>query len=124
MPTRRLLTLAAKFPIPVFHMFAYVSTDILGNFGAPVDRYMPIELDYLRYPWVGDLTKMTDELGFVPQYTAEEALREFAGVQRMKRYAPDSADLTFDEERLRDTIERRRRSRERAAVDSTEQTEA
>jgi hypothetical protein len=51
-------------------------------------------------------------LGFIPQYTAEEALREFAGEQRVRQYAPEAAALAYDEERLRDTIERRRRSRE------------
>jgi UDP-glucose 4-epimerase len=115
------MTLAGKMPIPVFHPFAYLGADMMGNLGAPVGRFVPMELDYLRYPWVGDLTKMREELGFVPHYTAEEALREFAGEQRMRRYKPDLADLTFDEERLRDTIERRRRMREREAADRPDQ---
>jgi hypothetical protein len=55
---------------------------------------------------------MREELGFSPQYTMEEALREFAGEQRLRRYMPESAALAYDEERLRDTIERRRRARE------------
>jgi hypothetical protein len=74
---------------------------------------MPIELDYIRYPWVADLAKMREELGFSPRYTAEEALREFAGQQRLRRYAPESSTLAYDEERLRDTIERRRRAKAR-----------
>lgn len=122
-PSRRLMTLAAKMPVPVFHVFAYLGSDIMGSFGAPVGRYAPIEWDYLRYPWVGDLTKMREELGFVPRYTAEEALREFAGEQRMRRYAPASVDLAYDEERLRDTIERRRRAKEREAARTAEQVE-
>ena len=89
MPLRRLMTLAAKIPIPVFHPLAYIGADMLGSFGAPVGRYMPIEAEYLRYPWVGDLSKMRAELGFDPVYTAEEALREFAGEQRMRRYVPE-----------------------------------
>lgn len=119
MPLRRLLTLAAKFPVPVFHPLAYLGAEVIGGLGMQTDRYMPIEPDYLRYPWVGDLKKMRTELNFVPDYTAEEALREFAGEQRMRRYQPESAELSYDEERLRDTIERRRRARERETTDAT-----
>ena len=120
MPLRRMLGLAAKFPFPVLHPFAYLGTDVLTSVGVPASRYFPMELDYLRYPWVGDVEKMKNEFGFVPRYTAEEALREFAGEQRVKRYAPDAAALAYDEERLRDTIERRRRERKRQEPNEAE----
>jgi len=70
---------------------------------------------------VGDLEKMRTEMNFVPRYTAEEALREFAGQQRVRRYMPESVSLAFDEERLRDTIERRRRAK--SANDGRDPTE-
>jgi UDP-glucose 4-epimerase len=107
-----LVSLASKVPIPVFHLFAYWGADLMGMTGVSAGRHWPIEIDYLRYPWVGDLTKMREDLGFVPSYTADEALREFAGEQRLRRYMTESAALAYDEERLRDTIERRNRSRE------------
>ncbi|OGO36291.1 MAG: hypothetical protein A2W35_18020 [Chloroflexi bacterium RBG_16_57_11] len=112
LPLSRLVALASKLPIPVFHLFAYLGADVMGMAGVSAGRHWPIEIDYLRYPWVGDLTKMREDLGFVPSYTAEEALREFAGEQRLRRYMPESAALAYDEERLRDTIERRNRARE------------
>jgi UDP-glucose 4-epimerase len=112
LPLSRLMALAAKAPLAVFHLFGYWGMNLMNTFGLPAGKYWPIEPDYLRYPWVGDLAKMRDELGFVPQYTAEEALREFAGEQRLRRYMPDSKAMVYDEERLRDTIERRRRARE------------
>jgi UDP-glucose 4-epimerase len=112
LPLSRLVALAAKVPIPVFHPFAYWGSDLMGMAGVSAGRHWPIEIDYLRYSWVGDLAKMREDLGFVPHYTAEEALREFAGEQRLQRYMPESAALAYDEERLRDTIERRKRSRE------------
>jgi UDP-glucose 4-epimerase len=112
LPLSRLMALASKLPVPIFHLFAYWGSDLLGMAGGQSGRQWPIEIDYLRYSWVGDLTKMRNELGFVPQYTAEEALREFAGEQRLRRYMPESAVLAYDEERLRDTLERRRRARE------------
>jgi UDP-glucose 4-epimerase len=112
LPLSRLVALASKMPIPVFHLFAYWGADLMGLTGMAAGRHWPIEIDYLRFPWVGDLTKMREDLGFVPGYTAEEALREFAGEQRLRRYMPESAALAYDEQRLRDTIERRTRARE------------
>ncbi len=112
LPLSRLVALAAKIPIPVFHLFAYWGAGLVNATGFSAGRYWPIEMDYLRYPWVGDLSRMREALGFVPQYTAEEALREFAGEQRLRRYMPESAAMAYDEERLHDTLERRRRARE------------
>lgn len=111
MPLTRIMSLAGKVPLPVFHLLAYWGAEVLGSVGGRLSRHMPIELDYIRYPWVSDLTKMRTELGFVPEYTAEEALREFAGHQRIRQYMSEPASLAYDGERLRDTIERRRRAR-------------
>jgi UDP-glucose 4-epimerase len=106
MPLWRLMGLAGKIAVPVFHPLAYLSVSLFGP------RTAPIDIDYLRYPCVADLHKMRHELKFVPQYTADEALREFAAQQRLRSYLPESAVRAYDEERLRDTLERRRRARE------------
>ncbi len=111
LPLRRLIGLAGKFPLPILHPLAYGGVSVLGSSGLKLDRHFPIEPDCVRYPWTGDLSKMRDELGFVPLYTAPQALREFAGRQRTHRYLPDKAALSCDEERLGDTIKRRRRAR-------------
>jgi UDP-glucose 4-epimerase len=108
LPLWKLMGLAGKLTAPVFHPIAYLSVQLLGP------RYAPIDLDYLRYPCVGDLDKMQRGLQFVPQYTAEEALREFASQQRLRKYMPESMTRAYDEERLRDTLARRRRTREQA----------
>jgi UDP-glucose 4-epimerase len=115
MPLWKLMALAGKPPIPVLHLLVYWGTQILGETGLRVTRYAPIELDYIRYTWVADLARMREQLGFAPHYTAVEALREFAGRQRMRRYLPESVTLAYDEERLRATLERRRRLREQYA---------
>lgn len=122
MPLTKLMALAGKLPVPVFHLFAYWGTSLLGGGGLRATRYVPIELDYIRYPWVGDLRRMREELAFTPRYTAEEALRELAGKQRVRRYLPEKAVLIYDEERLRDTIERRRRLRQQQAEKPSEPT--
>jgi UDP-glucose 4-epimerase len=115
LPLTKLMGLAGKIPIPIFHLFVYWGATMLGSSGLRMTRYVPIELDYIRFPWVADLRKMREELCFTPRYTAEEALREFAGQQRLRSYAPESAALAYDEERLRDTIDRRNRMRARQA---------
>ena len=116
LPLSRLMALGGK-PIaaPVFHLAAYWGNPLLGAVGMPVGRVWPIELDYLRYPWVGDLCKMREDLDFTPAYSAVSALREFTARRRLAHYTSDGGKSAQDEELLRDTIERRRRSRERAA---------
>ncbi len=110
MPLWKLMGLAGKLPFPVLHPIAYLSVSMLGP------RNAPIELDYLRYPCVGDLTRMESELGFTPQYSADETLREFASQNRLRQYMPASLTRQQEEQRLRETIERRRRLRERAEI--------
>lgn len=110
LPLLRLMSLAGKLPLPVFHLFAYWGRDLSNMSGVAIANYFPIELDYIRYPWVGDLAKMREEMGFMPHYTSEEALREFAGYQRTSIYKRDTTNMEYDVERLRDTIERRKRT--------------
>jgi UDP-glucose 4-epimerase len=108
-PLAKLLALAGRNSMPVFHWFAYWSNPLLH-------ANWPVEPDYLRYPWVADLTKMREEMGFIPQYTAEEALREFASQQRLGKYKPEEPVSAKDEELLRDIMERRRRMKEQQAA--------
>jgi UDP-glucose 4-epimerase len=72
MPLSRLLRLARKIPLPVFHPLAYLGQK--GRSASRQARRVPIEWDYLRYPWLGDLAKMREEMGFLPRYEAAEAL--------------------------------------------------
>jgi UDP-glucose 4-epimerase len=123
LPLSRLTALAAKPPLPVFHLWAYWGKGLMKSVGLRAGHYFPIELDYIRYPWVVDLVKMRGELRFMPHYTAEEALREFAGDQRLRRYTPEASSLVYDEERLRDTIERRRREKEFSAKQAAAKVE-
>lgn len=112
LPLSRVLGMAGKVGIPIFHLAAYWGNPLLGGMGVPVRRVWPIAPDYLRFPWVGDLTRMQVELGFIPHYTATEALREFAGRERLKKYPATASSLGQDENRLRETLERRKRARQ------------
>jgi UDP-glucose 4-epimerase len=114
-PLNKVRGLAGKIPISVLHPFAYWGGKLLGKAGLGSEYYMPLEPDYLRYPWVGDLARMREELDYEPRYTAEETLREFAERNRLIRYQSGSVSLAHEEERLHDVIERRRRAREEQA---------
>ena len=115
MPLSRILRLARRVPLPLFHPLAYRGLDLLQGTSLHPLRFVPLEWDYLRYPWVADLSRMRDELGFAPIYTAAESLREFAGEQREEASDEGGAKVD-DEQRLRDIIARRQRMREREAT--------
>jgi UDP-glucose 4-epimerase len=110
MPLSRIIALSGKPYLPIVHCLAHWGAGLLGSVGAKLDNYLPIDPDYLRYSWIGDLDKMREELNFVPRYTAEQILSEFATRIHSK---PNSGALAADELRLHATIERRRRARDR-----------
>ncbi len=108
LPLSKLMALAGKLAPPVVHLAAYWSNPVLSSMGLPVGRLWPLPLDYLRYPWVGDLNKMRYVLNFVPRYSATDALKDFAGRQRLRQFAGASAGPANDTTHLRETLERRR----------------
>jgi UDP-glucose 4-epimerase len=107
MPLWKTLGLAAKIPVPVLHPLAYWTVSL----GGP--RLAPLPLDYLRYPCMGDMRRMREVLQFTPQYTPEETVREFSSQQRVRKLLRKKNADALDEDRLRDTIRRRRRMRAR-----------
>ncbi len=112
-PLSRILRLVRRIPVPIFHPLAYGGLKLLSGTSLQPLHYVPIEWDYLRYSWVADLGRMHDELGFDPLYSAAESLREFSG-EKQREEGGDRGTTPADEElRLQDTIERRRRMRER-----------
>jgi UDP-glucose 4-epimerase len=109
MPLSKITGLAGKMRIPIFHLFAYWGYSMMGGSGLRLSKRVPIELDYIRYRWVGDLEKMREVLHFSPSFTAEDALREFAEQNRVKQYVPDAITKAYDVDRLKSIIERRQR---------------
>jgi UDP-glucose 4-epimerase len=105
MPLYKLAGLAGKFPLPVLHPVAYLGEAFLGP------QFTPLDFDYFRYPCVGDLQRMREELEFQPTITAEEAVREFATQHKEKAAALGLTPLEAEEERLRAIIERRKHIR-------------
>ena len=114
MPLSRILRLARRFPAHIFHPFAYNSLKWLRGSHLRPENIVPIEWDYLRYPWVADLSQMVEHLDYSPSYRAEEALREFAGERLINEAKENEINLPYDEARLRDILASRRQARERA----------
>jgi len=111
MPLNRLRSLAGKRRVALAHPLAYWGARALGASGHGLQRYAPVPLDDIRYPWVGDLGRMRDDLGFEPVLGAEEALRDFAARHRGGPYPSEPVWLSRDEERLRGIIDVRRQAR-------------
>jgi UDP-glucose 4-epimerase len=84
-PLLRLLRLAHNIELPILHPLAYWGSAVLRGTPFKPEAYFPLDLDYLRYRWVGDTRKMQESFGFVPQYTAVDSLTEFV---RLKKGQP------------------------------------
>ena len=124
LPLNKIRGLAGKRRISIPHLLAYWGQDMLTRTGRRAHDSMPLEPDYLRYPWVADLRRMREELGFSPRYYAEDALREFAERQHASALQAGPFSMARDEERLRDLIERRQQARTRSAAPCTAMQEA
>lgn len=69
-PLAKLLHAAGVTPVPVLHPIAYAASRVT-QLGSAVRQAQPLDWDYLRYPVVGDLTKMSTEFGFTPSYDTD-----------------------------------------------------
>jgi UDP-glucose 4-epimerase len=119
-PLNKMRGLAGKPSLAIPHLLAYWSQKLPASPGHRGNDALPIEPDYLRYPWVADLRRMREELGFVPRYNAEDTLREFAERQHAAPLELGPIGMARDEEHLRDLIEQRRQARTKRAEDGGE----
>ena len=78
MPLSKIVGLAGRMRLPVFHLFAYWGSSLIGSSGLRLSRHTPIELDYIRYRWVADLEKMREIFQFEPSISAEDAISDFS----------------------------------------------
>ena len=79
MPLLRIFRLLGKLPIPVFQPVIFSRNQAFeGKLGRRTQS-QPVDWDYLRYSCVADLEKMREDLSFFPEYSAEDAIRDFLG---------------------------------------------
>jgi UDP-glucose 4-epimerase len=118
LPLSKMRGLVGKLPFSVFHLWANWSIPLLSTARINVERCLPIEPEYLRYPWVGDLARMKQKLDFAPRYTAVETLREFAAQLRLGHYRTGPTSLAQDADHMREVIERRGRTQAQSPPDT------
>ena len=124
MPLTKVMGLAGQLRVPVFHLFAYWGYGAMGGKGLRLSQHVPIELDYIRYRWVGDLQRMREILNFEPTHMAEETLRQFAEQRKAKSYIPEVITRAYDKDRLREIIERRHKQDQSIEVDEDLEVES
>jgi UDP-glucose 4-epimerase len=106
LPLLRILAIAGRVPCPVLHPFAYRGRTWFGS--RRLRLRAAFEPDYLRFRWVADIEKMKDELGFLPVHSADEAVASLSAKMRTSQYGR-SVDSAYDEAKLEQEIEQRRR---------------
>jgi UDP-glucose 4-epimerase len=121
LPLSKIRGLAGKPSFAILHLFAYWGVGRWRTVDQRLQHYLPMEPDYLRFPWVGDLRRMRKKLGFEPHYTAEETLREFAEQFRGDRLLVGPVSMAHEEERLSGVIEERRQARQQQAATGSEE---
>jgi UDP-glucose 4-epimerase len=84
LPLSTLLRLANKsrraLPHPLFYRLGHLPE--LWSAGDPPAGFY----DYLRFSWLVDTTRATEDLGFVPEYTTKEAWLSLVVDRRMRSY--------------------------------------
>lgn len=116
----QLLGIVGKVPLPVVHLFLHWGVDLTKALNPSLLSVAPLEPAFLRFACVADTTRMRDELGFAPQYTAREAVNAFAAVLRTRRYAGLGATTYALRDQLEEVIDMRRRLNRRADLDSSD----
>lgn len=96
--------------LPIFHLLVYWGWPLLA--GLPRSRdllaWFPLEPDYLRFPWIGDLVRMRSELGFSPQWSAGQAVDRYVEALRVQRYRPPAEAQPYAGDRLAAVLAERR----------------
>jgi UDP-glucose 4-epimerase len=79
LPLSTLLAMAGTPRLPVPHLWSFPLAKVLWM--TQVLDVPPVYLNFLRYLCVVDTERVRSEMGFVPRYTIQDIIREFAGTQ-------------------------------------------
>ncbi|RME55617.1 MAG: NAD-dependent epimerase/dehydratase family protein [Deltaproteobacteria bacterium] len=83
LPLSAILRVAGNLRLPLRYRSAVRFTDLLW-----LSQLAPApspHLNYLRYPWVADVTAAEERLGFTPHHTTAETIEHYARGLRLKR---------------------------------------
>lgn len=101
--------LFGKPVLPVAHLLAYWGSSVLATMqsGRQALAWLPIEPDYLRYPWMGSLDRMWTELGFAPRLDARQALERTVQAWRVRPFLTSTESQRYAGDRLGDIVAER-----------------
>jgi UDP-glucose 4-epimerase len=105
--------------VPIWHLLTYWGSTVLAATpgGRRALAWLPIEPDYLRYPWTGSLARMWTELSFEPRLDARQAIERTMQAWRIQPFVNTAEHRRFADDHL-DTILAERRTRNRPAGDA------
>jgi UDP-glucose 4-epimerase len=83
LPLSYITRLMGKINIPLIYSFAYLLFYILR--AGRIAPFPPQHIDYIRFTFVADGTKVKEQLGFIPKYSTKEVVEEFAGYVKLKK---------------------------------------
>lgn len=108
--------LAGKPVLPVLHLLTYWGSSALAT--TPAGRralgWLPIEPDFLRYPWTGSLSRMWNELGFTPRLDARQAIERTVQAWRVLPFERSAEDRRFVDDQLDAVVVERRDAHSRS----------
>jgi len=73
---------AGKHPLPLPAAILYPLTELFWK--ARLSPFPAGILDLIRYPWVGDITRLKTVFGYTPQHTSRQALEVFLEARRTR----------------------------------------
>lgn len=96
--------------LPILHWLVYWGWPALSSLPAGRDllAWFPLEPDYLRYPWIADLTRMQGEPGLAPQWNASQTVQRLVEGLRVQGYQPAAADQPYAADQLDRVLAQRR----------------
>ncbi len=76
LPLSSIIRLSGSVPLPLPHPLARTVVRALAALG--ITNVPPSLLDYFRYPWVGDVRRAREVLGFRPRYSTRAVVMDFS----------------------------------------------
>jgi UDP-glucose 4-epimerase len=95
--------------LPILHWFVAWGWPVLHSLpgGRDLLSWFPLAPDYLRFPWLADLTRMRRDLAFEPQWNASQAVQRFVEGLRMQRYQRTSANEPYAGDEIASALARK-----------------
>lgn len=95
--------------LPILHWLVYWGWPLMSSLpaGRELLAWFPLEPDYLRYPWIADLSRMQGEPGLLPQWSARQAVQRLVEGLRVAGYQAAAAEQPYAADQLERVLAQR-----------------